>query len=140
MFPIEILALEGRGRGLVATRPIGKDEVVLRCAPTVLVPSYSTCQQNLMCCGCFRSDLPVARCERCKAVCHCAPCRNGRSGIIHKDECDALSRLMAGIENKFDEDLRNLQFNSHVMGLVLTHHGLSTNIFQLRNHQARKKF
>ncbi len=95
-FPLEVKEFEDRGRGYVATRAIHEGEVVLRCIPTVVIPSLSTCQQELICCGCFRNDLPLTRCTKCNAVSHCAPCKRGRNGTIHSDECDSLARLISG--------------------------------------------
>ena len=99
VFPLKVKEFEGRGRGYVATRAIEEGEVVLRCAPTVMIPTLLTCQQRSICSGCFRGDLPIAVCERCGAVSHCAPCKRGRNGIIHGDECSGLARLMAGKRN-----------------------------------------
>ena len=95
-FPVEVREFEGRGRGYVATRSISEGDDILRCMPTVVIPSLSTCQQELICCGCFRGDLPLTRCARCNAVSHCAPCKHGRNGAIHADECDSLARLVSG--------------------------------------------
>jgi hypothetical protein len=76
-----------------------------------------------MSCACFRADLTISACERCKAVSLCAPCKRGRNGIFYLDECDALESLMTGTidVSSRDEQIQRGAASLKFMNLHMVH-------------------
>ena len=101
-FPIELHYREGAGQGLLATRDVARDEIILRNAPMAGVPLAKVGDTRLKSCsGCLTVSTDLEVCSACGVASHCAACRadpSGRAMAMHAHECHALKRLRAGEE------------------------------------------
>ncbi|KAH3744711.1 histone-lysine N-methyltransferase ASHR1 [Pelomyxa schiedti] len=79
-----------KGRAAVATRPIGRGDVVLRCAPYAAVVRER--RRTTTCQGCWRQQ-ECRRCSACKWAYFCSQKCQEKMWAFHKYECARLAAL-----------------------------------------------
>ena len=94
-FPLAVsgaVGVDERGRDYVATAQIAEGAVLLRVAPTAIVPTERFLGR--VCSGCLRPCTAADLCGRCGATALCTECcDDGRAVALHAEECAALFAL-----------------------------------------------
>lgn len=108
MEAVEIVALPGRGSGLIATRDIERDEVVLVSRPEVSV-LYSdfALSHCALCYTTVDSEEGCSRCTKCSSFTLCRTCNNEGACEWHaQGECAAFMSINPGMRRGDTDYLR----------------------------------
>lgn len=94
---VRIEEIQGRGRGLVSSKPLKGGEIVLRDSPVLLYSAFPLNRSSIYCDGCFRKLLSASTvsCPSCSYHHFCGPnCLSAAMASSHTPwVCQALSRL-----------------------------------------------
>eukprot|EP00252_Welwitschia_mirabilis_P026902 TRINITY_DN9003_c0_g1_i1.p1 TRINITY_DN9003_c0_g1~~TRINITY_DN9003_c0_g1_i1.p1 ORF type:complete len:427 (-),score=76.21 TRINITY_DN9003_c0_g1_i1:240-1400(-) len=103
----------GRGRCVIATRPIKAGEIILRESPFLVYPSQTHSQTQLFCCHCFRAILPSAAvslqtCPSCNLFFCSIECRSKSLYSTHTQwVCTAMNMLNSFLNSGSDSEMKS---------------------------------
>ena len=98
-FGLQLVKIDNKGRGLIATRDFKAGECVLKQPPLALSLSTSDGSIKTRCGYCLEIAKVPKRCSKCRVIHYCCVEHQKKDWPIHSPECSRMSRCIAANQN-----------------------------------------